>query len=114
MTTISNHDLGRAFGLYAELLQLHGKDERLSDWLSGAAYRIRQMEEQVGSLSQDELKSLFRPEIINVIDEAKAKGNIEALDELVQLTPAGLFDMMRIKGLGGRKLHVLWKTAKID
>lgn len=114
MITVSNHDLGRAFGLYAELLQLHGKDERLSDWLSGAAYRIRQMEEQVGSLSEDELKSVFRPEIINIINEAKEKGNIEALDELVQLTPAGLFDMMRIKGLGGRKLHVLWKTAKID
>src|SRR5207302_5975505 len=31
-----------------------------------------------------------------------------------QLTPPGLFEMMRIRGLGGKKLSVLWRVAKID
>jgi len=36
------------------------------------------------------------------------------LDELIQLTPPGLFEMMRLKGLGGKKLSILWNTVGID
>lgn len=111
---MDNHLVSRAFSLYAELLQLHGQGERLSDWLSGAAYRIRQMESPVTELSKQELAEQFRPEIIGIINEGRKRHSIAALEELIQLTPSGLFDMMRIKGLGGRKLHILWKTAKID
>ncbi|SDF28928.1 DNA polymerase (family 10) [Mucilaginibacter pineti] len=111
---MDNHLISRAFSLYAELLQLHGEGERLSDWLAGAAYRIRQMEKPVTDLSAAELAEQFRPEIVDIIKEGRKRQNIAALEELIQLTPAGLFDMMRIKGLGGRKLHVLWQTAKID
>lgn len=111
---MDNQLLSRAFSLYAELLQLHGQDERLADWLSGAAYRLRQLEQPVNELPKKEIAAQFRPEITTIIHEAKRKGRIEALEELIQLTPAGLFDMMRIKGLGGHKLHALWQEAKID
>jgi DNA polymerase (family 10) len=111
---MDNHALSRAFTLYAELLQLHGQDERLADWLSGAAYRIRNLEIDVGDVSKKDLTDNFRPEIVSVIEEARNSRQIEALEELIQLTPPGLFDMMRIKGLGGHKLHVIWQEAKID
>lgn len=111
---MDNHLVSRAFSLYAELLQLHGQGERLSDWLAGAAYRIRQLERPVTDMSLQELAEQFRPEIIEIIKEGKKRGSVAALEELIQLTPSGLFDMMRIKGLGGHKLHVLWQTAKID
>lgn len=110
----ANHDISRAFSLYAELLRLHGKDERLADLLSGAAYRIRRMDQAIDSMKANELAGLFRTPIVTVIRELAKSGTIEAMQELVQLTPAGLFDMMRIKGLGGKKLAVLWKIAKID
>src|ERR1700709_2788477 len=97
---MDNHLISRAFSLYAELLQLHGQDERLADWLSGAAYRIRQMEKPVTDLSKAELNEQFRPEIMQIINEGRKRQNIAALEELIQLTPPGLFDMMRIKGAG--------------
>jgi len=111
---MDNYLISRAFSLYAELLQLHGEESRLSDWLSGAAYRIRQLEQPLTDLSSKELQAQFRPEILAIIVEGKKRGRIEALEELIQLTPPGLFDMMRIKGLGGHKLHVIWQQAKID
>jgi DNA polymerase (family 10) len=111
----SNRDIRRQFSLFAELLQLHEQDEKLAGILSGTAYRIRRIDEPLTELSKPELEALkFRPEINAIIKELKTTGTIAALDELVQLTPAGLFDMMRIKGLGGKKLAMLWKTAKID
>lgn len=61
-----------------------------------------------------ELANSFRPEIVTIVKELATQGTIADLEELIQLTPPGLFDMMRVKGLGGKKLAVLWKTAKID
>jgi DNA polymerase (family 10) len=110
----SNKEISRLLNLYAELLQLHGKDERLSQFLSGASYRIRQIEEPIRAMTPQALSTLFRPEIVSIINELTAQGNISQLEELIQLTPPGLFDMMRIKGLGGKKLAILWRQAKID
>jgi len=53
--------------VYAELLLLHGQGEWLSDWLSSAAYRIRQMKKPVTDMSETELAEQFRPEIIEII-----------------------------------------------
>lgn len=103
---LSNREIARQFNLFAELLLLHGKDERLADYLSGTAYRLRN--------AGDEENIFLRPEINSSYKEIRQNGNIEALDELIQLTPPGLFEMMRIRGLGGKKLSVLWKKAKID
>src|SRR5678809_1253611 len=110
----SNKDISRMFSVYAELLLLHKKEERLANLLSGASYRVRRMDDPVLEMPQQQWTELFRPEIMIVLQELKTEQTIEALDELIQLTPPGLFEMMRIKGLGGKKLAVLWQTAGID
>jgi len=110
----SNREISRLFSLYAELLLLHKTDERLAALLSGAAYRLRNIVEAVVDLNRKELAKLFRPELITIIETLRKTNTIPQLDELIQLTPQGLFELMRIKGLGGKKLAVLWKVAEID
>jgi DNA polymerase (family 10) len=111
---VSNREISRLFGLYAELLLLHNKNEGLANLLSGASYRLRRFDEPLLELDKTQLSKLFRPEIIIILNELKKTGNINDLNELIQLTPPGLFEMMRIRGLGGKKLSVLWRIAKID
>jgi len=111
---LSNSEIRRLFNLYAELLLLHQQDERLAALLSGAAYRIGNMSEEVIQLSPKELSKLFRADITKILRELKNTSTIEAVEELIELTPQGLFEMMRIRGLGGKKLSVLWKKAGID
>src|SRR4051795_4095359 len=111
---ISNREISKLFSLYAELLLLHQKDDRLAALLNGASYRLRNINENVVELKEGELSKLFRPELIKIIHNLKTTSTIEDLDELIQLTPQGLFELMRIKGLGGKKLSLLWKTAGID
>ena len=84
---MDNHLVSRAFSLYAELLQLHGQGGQLSDWLAGAAYRIRQLEQPVMDLSKEELAEQFPPEIVDIINEGRKRQSIAALEELIQLTP---------------------------
>ena len=111
---LSNREISRLFYLYAELLLVHRQDEKLSGQLSGAAYRLRNLERSVLEFDKKELSKNFQPAIARLITELKSKDTLDILDELIQLTPAGLFEMMRIKGLGGKKLAILWHQAKID
>ena len=111
---ISNREIRRMFSLYSKLLQLHAKQPELAAVLSNAAFYARRIKKDIITLDKSSVEKLFRPAISKVIVELQHTGNIEALDELIQLTPAGLFEMMKIKGLGGKKLLLLWKKAKID
>ena len=111
---VSNREISRLFGLYAELLLLHNKNEELANLLSGTSYRLRRMNDELLQLSKAELSKIVRPEVVRILEELKKLGTIHDLDELIQLTPPGLFEMMRIRGLGGKKLSVLWRVAKID
>jgi DNA polymerase (family 10) len=111
---VSNREISRLFSLYAELLLLHQKNETLSGLLSGAAYRLRNFSEQVIKLDRKKLSQLFRPQVVSLLITLQKKGSIDVIDELIQLTPPGLFEMMRIRGLGGKKLAILWNVAKID
>jgi DNA polymerase (family 10) len=100
--------------LYAELLTLHDQYPKLSGELASAAYYTRRFSDNIIGLDETTINKLFRPSIAKILKELKQTDTIEALDELIQLTPAGLFEMMRIKGLGGKKLAWIWKEAKID
>jgi len=111
---LSNREISKQFALYAELILLHNFDQRLAASLSSASYRIRNINEEVLHLNDSDLSKLFRPEIVNIIHDLKKTGTLEALDELIELTPQGLFEMMRLRGLGGKKLSLLWHNAKID
>ena len=75
---------------------------------------MRRIRQNIISLDKSATRKLFRPAISRIIVELKQTGTIEALDELIQLTPAGLFEMMKVKGLGPKKLLLLWRKAKID
>ena len=111
---VSNREISRLLSLYAELLLLHQKQEQMAARFSSAVYRIRQMPDNLAMLSKQQLLLSFPAEVVSILEELKTTGTIAALDEIIQLTPPGLFDMMRIRGLGGKKLALLWKTGKID
>ena len=51
----SNKEISRIFSLYAELLLLHRKDERLAALLPGASYRLRNITGRVTELPPKEL-----------------------------------------------------------
>jgi len=111
---IPNREIRRLFSLYAELLDLHRQDARYAKVLSSAAFYIRRFREDIMSLDKARVSKLFRPRIARLLIELQKTGTIAALDELIQLTPAGLFELMRIKGLGGKKLAIIWHVLKID
>ena len=111
---LTNKEIRRIFSLYAELLRVHSMDQKFADSLSSAAYYSRRIKQNIMSLNSDELKAKFQPPVAELIIELQKTSSVSALDELIELTPGGLLEMMRIKGLGGKRISVIWQQGKID
>lgn len=111
---LSNGEAASLLRTLAELMMLHGEDDRASKSFSVAAFQMSGLTRNVVEMDKGELQKIFNSRVVSKIEEIKATSAIQMLDELIQLTPSGIFEMMRIKGLGGKKLAVLWKHAGID
>jgi DNA polymerase (family 10) len=110
---ISNREIRRMFSLYSKLLQLHEKRPELAAVLSNAAFYARRIKKDIIALDKSSVEKLFCPAIAKIILELQHTDNIEALDELILLTPAGLFEMMKIKDLGGKSFSCFGKKQKL-
>lgn len=113
---MDNNAIADNFSLLAKLINIHGDDSFKAKSYSSAAYTIEKLPVQLSSLT---LKKIYA---VKGIGEATGKkiteqletGRLAALDEYINKTPAGIFDLLKIKGLGQKKISVIWKELGIE
>jgi len=112
---ITNRQISKLFKLGASLLELHDDNEFKSRAYENAAFTIRQFEQPLAAMSESQLESLpgIGKNLSRKIAQIAETGSYEELDRLMELTPPGLLELLRIKGLGGKKIKTLWKEAGI-
>jgi len=96
------------------LLELQGEDPAVPAPFADAAR----------SLASDQAKPLkellkrdkrrFAPEVIEVLEQLRDTGDAELLDRLRESTPEGLFEMMRVPGLGPSRIRRIHEGLGID
>ena len=52
--------------------------------------------------------------VVDSIREITANGENGSLDELLKITPGGIVEMLQIKGLGPKKVAVIWNALQIE
>lgn len=112
---LDNRDISEILTNYARLYELHDGNPFKVKSLAGAAYNIKKIGEPLAELSEEDLfkvpqigKSLA-PKIYEIIQT----GSFKELDELIEKTPSGVIDILKVKGLGPKKVDVLWKQVGI-
>ncbi len=97
------------------MLELHDENPFKYRAYEKAAEQIRSYPEPLIDLTEDELEEIegIGKNLSKKIVQIQKTGSYEELDRLVQLTPPGLLELMKIKGLGGKKIHTLWKDAGV-
>lgn len=112
---LDNRDISDILTQYAKLYELHDGNPFKVKSLAGAAYNIKKIGEPLAEMSEDDLfkvpqigKSLA-PKIYEIIQT----GSFKELDELISQTPAGVIDILKVKGLGPKKVEILWKQVGI-
>ncbi len=113
---MTNDDIASILELTVKLMDLHEENPFKSKSYASAAYRIEKLATPLEGKSLAELQAL--PELgkttASVVDEILRTGTWSTLQELLTKTPKGILEMMRIKGLGPKKVKSIWTQLNIE
>ena len=111
---MSNKEIAAQFKKAAALLDLHNADTFKAKGYASAAINIERHD--VALVEKDKpylLKQRFSENMANRIIEVIERGTFTDLEELLEQTPKGVVEMMNIKGIGGKKIGLIWRELNI-
>ena len=102
--------------LYAKLAELHNENSFKVRAYSSAAFNLKKIKLPYWQMTDADLLSVpgVGKGVVDSIREISASGKMEALNELLKITPAGIVEMLQIKGLGPKKVAIIWNTLQIE
>lgn len=113
---MTNHDIADHFELLSKLMDIHGDDSFRAKSYASAAFRIEKVPEPLAELNIEQLKALpaIGPSLAKKIEELNASGKLSALEDYLEKTPKGVVEMLNIKGIGPKKIALLWQDLGIE
>ncbi|MDA1182820.1 MAG: helix-hairpin-helix domain-containing protein [Bacteroidetes bacterium] len=113
---MDNQEIVKALTLFANLAELHKENPFKYNAFSASAFTLRKFKEPIESLSLDQLLAIsgIGKNVAHVIVEYVNTRQFPALNALLQMTPPGLIELLKIKGLGPKKVGVIWKEMGIE
>lgn len=113
---MDNYSISDNFSLLSKLMDIHGENSFKAKSFASAAFTIEKLPSPLKDIPRDEI---FR---IKGIGESTGKSILEMLDtqqcsllnHYMEITPAGILEIMKIKGLGPKKIATIWKELEIE
>lgn len=112
---VQNYAIADQFSLLSKLMDIHGENAFKAKSYASAAFTIEKLSQPLAGLTEEEIMwtkgigDSMGKKIIEILQT----GELKALQDLLQQTPGGVLEMMNIKGLGPKKVHVLWKEMNL-
>lgn len=113
---MDNSAIADNFSLLSKLMDIHGENSFKTKTYSIAAYNIENLPVQLKDTPREKLFTLkgigdsIGKKVIEMLDT----GHLAALQDYLLKTPAGVTEMLNIKGIGPKKIHVIWKEMGIE
>ncbi|MEX6686130.1 helix-hairpin-helix domain-containing protein [Danxiaibacter flavus] len=113
---MDNYAIADNFSMLSKLMDIHGENSFKSKTYSVAAFTIEKLPMQLAELPQDKIFSIkgIGESVGQKIIEQLQKGTLPILDEYVTRTPAGIIEMLNIKGIGPKKISTIWKELEVE
>lgn len=113
---MDNNAIAGQFSLLAKLMDIHGENSFKTKTYSNAAFQVERLTTPLENMQPSEISS------VKGIGEATAKkiiellrtGKLTVLDDYILNTPPGVLEMMNIKGIGAKKINIIWKEMEIE
>ena len=113
---MSNSDIAEIIELTGKLLDLHDLEEMRSKIYLSSVFNLERIEEPLSEMTENELmgiRGIGRLMAKNIVEIVKTQTLVE-LQNLISQTPGGVFGLFKVKGLGVKKIKILWKELGID
>ncbi|MBL7914586.1 MAG: DNA polymerase/3'-5' exonuclease PolX [Bacteroidia bacterium] len=112
---MENKEVSKILSTTAKLMELHGQNEFKIRSIQNAAFTVSKLEIPVKQLSEEELAGIkgIGKSISQKIHQLISEGVMPDLEVLLKDTPEGVVEMLSIKGIGPKKVAVLWKELEV-
>jgi len=101
--------------LLVKLWDLHGINEFKSKNLAFAARGLDKYAHSIANASEEDLLAIpgVGKVVISIIKEVAQTGTCNDLEGILEQTPSGLLSLLKIKGLGPKKVGAIWRELGI-
>lgn len=114
---MTNKAISRVLKETSSLIELTGGNPFRSRAFASAARTIERLEEPVGTLLEEGTLTEIRgigSSLAEQISELLNRGSFTLRDDLLGSLPPGLLDVLDVKGLGAKKVRMLWQVLGIQ
>lgn len=96
-------------------MELHDENPFKIRSYQSALISLERVDQDLMELSDAEFSQIngVGKSIIEAVQSLKASGTFPLLDQLIEKTPSGILEVLQIKGLGPKKVKVLWEELGI-
>lgn len=108
---MTNKEIAKVFNDLGKIMELHGENPFKIRSYSNAYLNLRKLETPLSEMSDAEIAALkgIGKAIVSKIRELESTGKLESMEKYKAVTPAGVQEMLQIKGFGPKKVRVIWK-----
>jgi DNA polymerase (family 10) len=113
---MDNYSIADNFSLLAKLMDIHGENSFKTKSYSVAAFTIEKLPVELSTLPSDKIFGIkgIGETIGKKIIEQIETGKMNLLNDYVEKTPIGIQEMLAIKGIGPKKIAVIWKDLEVE
>ena len=113
---MENDELVDSLELLVKLWDVHGVNEFKAKNLSFAIRGIDKFPGLINQLTTDQLVLIpgVGKVIVQLIYELAQSGTCQELEDIVEKTPPGILDLLKIKGLGAKKVRAIWQELNVS
>jgi DNA polymerase (family 10) len=113
---MENKPIARKLRLLSQLMELHDANPFKIKSVANAAFKIDKLPFPIAGKSLTELEKIegIGKSIATKIVELFDTGSMAELDEFLDKTPQGVVEMMGLKGIGTKKVGIIWHELGIE
>ena len=113
---MSNKEIAGMIQLVGNLMELHGEPDFRTKSYAFAATNIKTLDEELENMSAESIANIpgIGKAISTKIIQLLQTGTFDALEKYLSQTPSGIIDIFKIKGIGAKKIKLLWKELGIE
>ncbi|WP_345953150.1 helix-hairpin-helix domain-containing protein [Mucilaginibacter sp. PAMB04168] len=113
---MENKPIAGRLKLLAQLMELHNQNAFKIRSVANAAFKIDKLPYKLASKSIEEINQIdgIGKTLAAYVKELLDTGSIKDLEDLLQATPDGVVEMLHIKGIGPKKVSIIWNQLGIE
>jgi DNA polymerase (family 10) len=113
---MENKTIARSLRLLSQLMELHNENPFKIKSIANAAFKVDKLPYAINTKTMAEIEQIdgLGKSTASKVWELLQTGTMTELQNILAETPEGIVEMLGIKGIGPKKIVVIWKDLGIE